>query len=174
VAFQIYYYGARKPFYLIGIQRLDTNGQGLWNKGKTATTIDVPNRVVESPQLYSDPTGGVFLLFESKDPVASNRDVHVQKFDQTGARMWGHQDQGIALFNTSDVERDAAALPDGKGGIVVVGVREKLGADGSRVNEIVADRVAADGTQPWKELAPPIVLAISPTRGERPAILKSP
>ena len=174
VAFQIYYYGVRKPFYLIGIQRLDTSGHGLWNKGKTAETIDVPGRVVEAPQVIADPTGGVFLLFETKDTVASNRDVYVQKLDFGGVKMWGHQDWGIPIFNSSDVERDPAALPDGKGGIVVVGVREKLGADGSRTNEIIADRVAPDGNQPWKDLAPPIVLSISNNRGDRPLVVKSP
>lgn len=173
IAFQIYYYGVKRPFYLIGMQRIDSTGKLLWQKGKKAETIDLPGFVVESPQLISDPTGGVFLLFEGKDTVTSNRNVYAQKIDMGGVKIWGEHDWGIPVFGTTEIERDPNGIADGTGGLVVVGIRERAAMDGMSSSEIIADRISPDGALPWKDLMAPIVVLVSSNRDERPAIIRS-
>ncbi len=90
-----------------------------------------------------------------------------------GVKMWGDRDWGIAVFGTTEIERDPDGLADGVGGLVVVGVRERIAPEGMRSSEIVAERIAPDGTLPWAPLQSPIVLTVSSNRDDRPLVVKS-
>ena len=167
--------GGKTTAHVIGMQRLDTTAKPLWNLGKQSKLIGLRRDMPQHPKLFVDPVGGVYILFEGVDTVSGNRDVYAQRVDRDGDQIWGDGELPQAIFDTPDVEEDPAAMVESDGSLMVVAVRSLPGDQGLQgYRQIVAQRVAMDGTLPWTtQLSAPIVLSTGIFRNSPPVLLRA-
>jgi hypothetical protein len=167
--------GGKTTAHVIGMQRLDTNARPLWNLGKKSKLMGLRHDIPEHPRLIVDPVGGVYVLFEGVDTVSGNRDIYAQRVDRDGDQIWGDGEIPQPIFNTPDVERDPVAMIESDGSLIVAAVRSMPGDQGMQgYRQIVAQRVAMDGTLPWTaQLTAPIVLTTGTFNNSAPLLLRA-
>ncbi len=168
--------------YVIGMQRLDSTGHPVWNGGKKSKLIGLRDEMAIRPQLLPDITGGAYLIFEAVDTISGNHDIYVQRVDANGDQIWGDGERPLAVFNSPDVETDASATLDESGGLVIVASRHLPLADlfstntptttRPGTNAIVAQRIAVDGTLPWKDYQSPLVIVNEAYNNGRPVVIR--
>ncbi len=163
----------KQPLALIGVQRMDHLGKATWNLGRKATLVGAPGMLASHPRTLPLPGGGAYLLFEGRDSVTGNKDIFAQRLSPDGDLVWGSGDAGIPVFNSIDAERDAAAAVDGVGGLMVVAAKDHPTPDGLTASDIVAQRVAADGTLLWKDIPGPLMLTNTSMLNLAPVLVRS-
>src|SRR5690606_4743443 len=109
--------------HVIGMQRLDTAGNPVWNEGKKSKLIGLRREMAEHPQMLPDATGGAYLIFEGFDSTSGDRNIYAQRVGSQGEQIWGDGELPLAVFNGPDAENMPAAVLDETGGMVVVAAR---------------------------------------------------
>lgn len=174
VAFEVSFQPAKLKtlVHVIGMQRMDSAGQPVWNGGKKSKLIGLRDDIAERPQLVSDPMGGCYLIFEGRDTATGNRDIYVQRISIEGDQIWGDGERPVAVFNSPDSESHATAASDGIGGLVLVAKKEMLSDSLAGYDALVAQRVAIDGSLPWADMSAPITVVASAFKAGAPVLLK--
>jgi hypothetical protein len=173
VTFQVALLGEKHPLYPIGVQRMSSQGKLLWYEGEKPKLMGVSKRVSEKPQAITDTAGNVFVIFEAHDTVTNDRDIYVQKLGDQGDLLWGGGEDPIPLFNTSDIEHDAMAVPDGDGGLYVAAVREFTSGENAGASNIVVQHIDTAGKLPWEDYRSPLALTNWKMRDGKPLIVRS-
>ncbi|HXV14776.1 MAG TPA: T9SS type A sorting domain-containing protein [Candidatus Krumholzibacteria bacterium] len=118
-------------------QRVDATGTPLW-----AGDVNVSNVATThaEPCVLETLDGGVIVAWSSG--TSSNRDVHAQRLDATGARVWN---SGVATVVCGAVasQQSTQMVSDGSGGAVLTWVDRRFG------DNIYAQRINASGAPQW-------------------------
>lgn len=167
-----------RPLKVIGAQRLDKNGKAQWNNGERAQVMLAKNRVVNTPQVFSDKSDGVYVLMEGLDTLTGDRDVFIQKLDEKGERLWGDKGYAIPVFNGPMPEQQAAAFPDNYGGLVVIAVqppkyRVATSATTSADSTIVAQRLNDLGKTVWGDSESNLIVTRCELGDHLPTVVQS-
>ena len=70
----------------IALQRIDANGNLLWNPQGINVTNVVSNKL--NPKIQKDKSGGLFVVWQDMRN-GLDYDVYAQRFDSQGQRLWG-------------------------------------------------------------------------------------
>lgn len=172
IAFEMDFHSEKRPVRLIGVQRMDVNGQLTWNRGKKPEVVMIPGRVVENGQLVTDGAGGIYLIAEARDSVSGDIDLYAQKFTSGGEQVWANGELPVAVLKSDTRERVASIAPDPTGGLVVAAVKDFVNGEGQTSRKIVAQRVGPDGRIAWSALPGPLLLSNTTTQDDNPTIIR--
>ncbi|MBU0607792.1 MAG: hypothetical protein KKI08_07875 [Armatimonadetes bacterium] len=125
-------------------QRMDADGNLLWNGGAKPVPIAGSGHAETHPVVLSDGHGGAFVVYESQGE-AGDTDLLAQRVDATGNVLWNGGAKPVAVAASPGRERGAVIVPDGQGGIIVV--FEWEGENGN--TDIMAQRLSATGQALW-------------------------
>lgn len=119
-------------------QHLDATGAPLWTPDGVGLCTLPEGQFVK--QLMPDGTGGVFMVWMDKRSGVYH--VYAQRFDGAGAAQW--TTNGTLLSDVDHVQAGAYMASDGAGGAFVLWIDYGSGAP-----QVHAQRVSANGSQPW-------------------------
>ena len=126
------------------VQRLDSQGQRRWHEGRGPQPLAVSKYQESHPVVVSDGSGGAIVIYQWTDDRGDS-DILAQRIGGDGERVWHAGEIPSVLFASDWVERAPVAVPDGRGGAIVV--CEWEGPDGD--TDVMAQRVSADGEVLW-------------------------
>ena len=141
--------GAPHP---VGAQRIDADGNTLW--GECGVEVGEGQSSNSLPQLISDGAGGAIITWIKY--VMGGLDIHSQRIDADGQRLWGQD--GVVICDTTGNQGEPQIISDGAGGAIIVW------ADARGGNwDIYAQRIDADCNTLWT----PCGVAICDTVGDQ-------
>jgi hypothetical protein len=131
----------------IFVQRLDKDGNSLWNDGDPLTLIgtDFPEK---RPIVVTDGDGGAIVVSEFE--FTSDVDVVAQRVDSNGNLLWNDGDL-VGVATTEQNERNPSVVPDGSGGIKVVVELEFISGEAAGHIDIFGQWVDGQGDLQWNE-----------------------
>jgi hypothetical protein len=95
------------------VQRLDPNGNTLWQRNGIRITPDAAWE--QSPQIISDGVGGAIIVWE--DTRAGLIDIYAQRIDANGDKLW--TPSGVAICTAGDSQHNPNLTTDGAGGAII-------------------------------------------------------
>ena len=99
----------------IVLQRLDPNGNPLWGAGIVLSEAGANYSVAD---LLAADNGSVILSWVRDTGFTSNHQLRANKFDPTGAKLWGSQNLSIFDVGSLQFGNFPYFTPDGSGGAV--------------------------------------------------------
>ena len=96
----------------IYVQKIDSNGNYLWDDGGTVV-VDFDGRQ-EDPLLVRDGNGGAYIIWRDYRDENYYGDIYAQHIDSNGNRLWAPD--GVALSNQSGEQSSHNLCVDGNGG----------------------------------------------------------
>ncbi len=136
----------------ISAQRVDADGNLLWNNGQSSVSVAASVWGEANPVLVPDGQGGAIVIFEQHGRTGEHGgDINIgaQRISATGEVLWGQGPADVA--STTRLERNPRAIPDGQGGAIVVFDVEPRTGEYAGDSEIAAQRIDADGRMMWDE-----------------------
>jgi hypothetical protein len=140
-------------------QRIDADGQRIWNEGEFPSVIAMTDWAEKEPIAISDGEGGAFVVFERhglKGEHKGDIDVAAQRVGPTGELLWTTQ-HGLALGDSTHLEHKIQAVSDGQGGFVVVFEVEAQDGENAGNPDLYGQRVSADGSLLWNDGQPALL-----------------
>jgi hypothetical protein len=135
----------------IALQRIDANGNLLWNPQGINVTNVVSNKL--NPKIQKDKSGGLFVVWQDMRN-GLDYDVYAQRFDSQGQRLWGGS--GRPVVEMLDSQINPKIDPDTlSGGIYVAWADKRNGWD----YDIYAQRLDSNGVVLWNNNGNPISIA---------------
>ena len=144
-------HGSSHPVSAIGVQRMDSAGQGVWNGGTRSTVVQAKHRIGVAPRLLSDDQDGTYVIFDGIDSITGDRDVYAQHVTRDGRISW-NRENAIPVFYGPMPEVLIGALPDTRGGVVVFAAEVPVyRTEGSapRDTAVIAHRLDRMGEHTW-------------------------
>lgn len=124
-------------------QRIDQNGNLLWNSDGTPVCVD--EYFQSNVQMISDAGGGAIVVW--KNPT-NNGDIYAQKIDQYGSRKWGIS--GTAICTSECYSSYPCVASDGNGGAIIAWQNEDLFSyPYVKHPDIYAQRIDQSGSIQW-------------------------
>jgi len=140
-------------------QRVDANGEKLWNSGAPVLVTGGSTAHRRTPTAVSDGAGGAFVLFDlefTSGQFEGHVDVFGQRISADGLPLSASP---FIIFGTDFQERNPAAIEDGTGGAIVI-CELLFDVDGVPPNpDIVGQRFDAGGNRLWSDGAPMAIIA---------------
>ena len=99
----------------IVLQRLDPNGNPLWGAGIVLSESGANYTVAD---LHAAENGSVILSWVRDTGFTSNHQLRANKFDNTGAALWGSSNLSIFDVGSLQFGNFPYFIPDGSGGAV--------------------------------------------------------
>ena len=168
---------SKEPLKVVGAQRLDYNGYPIWNGGDRAQVILAKDRIVDSPSVIPDGSGGTYIVMEGIDTATGDRDVFAQLLDQHGKRLWGKKGYGIPVFTGPMPEQKASAISDSYGGLIVIAVEKTTyrieSTQPSKDSTIIAQRMDVSGKPSWGGGESNLVLARCQIGEHEPTVVQT-
>ncbi|MEW6325304.1 MAG: S8 family serine peptidase [Nitrospirota bacterium] len=152
----------RSAFFTIYAQRLDGNGQALWEAdGVRVGTQDAS----DFANLVPDGSGGAIILWKDFQAVTGffldHFDLYGARVDAAGQPLWG---AGVPIvtgltvaggkFEPNFLPGQATMIPDGAGGAIVTWMDDREGDW-----DVFAQRVDGNGAPVWAANGVPVVTA---------------
>jgi len=133
-------------------QRLNGDGQMMWNKGEVSTVVSSAKGLERLPRAVPSGNGGAVIVFESAYRGGDNAgdvDVLAQRVSAAGELLWDKGERSSVVAASKWRERAPVALPDGRGGVIVV--YPGSGPPGEFENDldVMAMRLDGDGKMLW-------------------------
>jgi hypothetical protein len=154
----ILWYDLRGPQSELYAQRVDPNGNTLWNRNGIAITREPDYEQIHA--MISDGAGGAFIAWEdSRDYL----DIYAQRIDADGDALWSAG--GIPICRAADQQRNVEITKDGAGGAIFVWEDSRIPTQ----RRIYAQRVNADGDTLWP--ADGKLICDAPLSHSQPAIV---
>jgi hypothetical protein len=122
------------------VQRLDPNGNTLWQRNGIRITPDAAWE--QSPQIISDGVGGAIIVWE--DTRAGLIDIYAQRIDANGDKLW--TPSGVAICTAGDSQHNPNLTTDGAGGAIIAWYDPRTQVD----QYIYAQRIDDDGNVLWQ------------------------
>ena len=136
------------------VASLDGEGRTRWSAGVVEVAAPIGYEIHTNPQLASDGAGGVMVFWRNQgeeDRPGEPMLMEGQHFTRDGARLWG---EGLVIRRTNLPPFEGGhgftfydVVSDGRGGAVMS--LDDLGAAGATDTDVVAQRVAFDGSLQW-------------------------
>ena len=126
------------PSYDIYAQRVDANGNVLWDTNGVAICNAFGNQY--SPQITSDGSGGAIIVWQ--DYLSGNADIYAQRVDANGNVLWATN--GVTICNVTYLKFSPQITSDGSGGAIITWYDSRNGSF-----DIYAQRVDANGNVLW-------------------------
>ena len=133
-------------------QRISADGKLLWNDGEKALPIASSPSPEHDAVILSDGQGGMYVVFEWTDDKGDT-DVMAQRVSADGQLLWNKGEKATDIAATDDIERHPSVVPDARGGIFVVFELEFVAGEHKGDIDVVAQRMAPDGTLRWDKPA---------------------
>lgn len=134
-------------------QHIGPDGALLWADGaQEGVPLAVGPGLVSEPVAVADGTGGIIVVFELEPTTGTSAGSHelwAQRIAPTGAPQWGSDGRPVAVAVARGSVSDAALLPDGAGGALVVFREEVVEGELAGDFDLMVQRIAADGSLPW-------------------------
>jgi len=147
--FTLVWEDSRSGFYDIYAQRIDENGNLLWNNEGVIVCNFLGNQ--NFPQAISDGSGGTIVVWQ--DYRSGNSDIYAQKINQSGQMVW--PPEGIPICVAAAGQFSPQLVSDGAGGAIIVWHDYRRGGG----EDIFSQRVNAQGKVIWKEDGIPVSIA---------------
>ncbi len=136
--------------YDIFIQHISSAGVPLWFTNGTLVCNASGHQY--NPQLVSDGTGGVIVVWQDKR--GGNFDIYAQRYSLAGAALWPGNGQLICSAAADQVE--PKLVSDTQGGAIIAWTDYRAGTG---FTDIYAQRILANGARAWKTDGVPVCLA---------------
>ena len=134
---------------MIGAQRVDGNGNVLWDSTGIKLTTPINDPYEPKTCKVSD-SAFMTCWVETKDSPIFDSDIYIQSFDLNGNVLWNPE--GIPAvqypYGQGNLEDGHYIVPDGNNGAVVVWVDFRHLANGNRI--LYADRFSSTGQSLWQ------------------------
>ncbi|MDI6783160.1 MAG: hypothetical protein QME64_03575 [bacterium] len=140
-------------------QRVNENGQTLWNDNGIAICIDTGD--LSYPKIISDGANGAIITWEDYRNGTAYSDIYVQRVNREGSTMWVVN--GIAICTGDNHQYDPEIASDGSGGAIIIWTNRS----GSYNDDIYAQRVNSDGQTLWATNGIPICAAEQSQRNQQ-------
>lgn len=136
-------------------QRLDSQGKMMWNGGERSTPVAYSDWGEKHPVAVSDGQGGAIVIFEQYargGEYAGDIDLGAQRVSREGKLLWGKGgESSMTVSSGKYLERNAAAIPDGAGGAIVVFESEARSGENAGDVQIFAQRLNSEGKMMWND-----------------------
>lgn len=155
-------------------QRVDANGNMMWNNGESSIVVASSTWSEKNPVAVPDGRGGAIVIFEQHAKTgeyAGDVDIGAQRISATGELMWNDGDRSVTVASGERIERAPAAIPDGAGGAIVVFEAEARTGEYAGDTEIYAQRIDANGNMVWEDGESSTMVASSKWREKNPIIV---
>ena len=140
--------------YDIYAQRIDSNGNRLWENGAgsddyTGIPVSINSYHQLAPEIESDGFGGAIITWE--DYRTGSPDIYAQRIDSVGNRLWekgpGSGDyNGIPISMSTGNQLDPMIVSDDSGGAIITWWDER-----SNNSDIYAQRINSVGNRLWEK-----------------------
>jgi hypothetical protein len=126
--------GATQDIYA---QRVDANGNGLWDSGGQPVCTATDAQMI--PRLASDGDRGAYVAWTDGRTGGDELDIYIQLVDEFGASRWASD--GIPVTSASRDQSNPRIVPQDDGGVIVAWTDARLA-----IEDIYAQRINADGS----------------------------
>ncbi|MFC1643480.1 hypothetical protein ACFL1F_00155 [Chlamydiota bacterium] len=127
----------------IYIQRIDSNGESVWEYGGILVCDDPFTQILTD--MIPDGSGGAILVWEDKKNLEmSGVDIYAQRIDKDGNLMWTID--GVPVCTAPHLQERPCLVPDNDGGAVITW--QDARSDDYDL-DIYAQRVDKDGDLKW-------------------------
>ena len=155
-------------------QRIDADGNMLWNNGEKSTVVAASKWSEKRPVIVPDGKGGAIIIFEEYAPAgeyAGDIDVGAQRISPDGKLLWNGGEKSATVASSKLLERASAAIPDGLGGVIVAFEVEARTGEEVGDSDIYAQRLDADGKMVWNGGEKSSTVAASKWSEKRPVVI---
>jgi hypothetical protein len=139
----------------IVLQRLDANGNALWGTGIVLSESGANYSVAD---LHAADNGSVILSWVRDTGFTSNHQLRANKFDTTGAPLWGSQNLSIFDVGSLQLGNFPYFTPDGSGGAIFGWYTS------SPALQCFAQHIRADGSEAFPHNGSPASTNVSNVR----------
>ncbi|MFQ5811114.1 MAG: hypothetical protein ACE5JM_15960, partial [Armatimonadota bacterium] len=139
-------------------QRIDGEGTALWNDGDQPSIVAASEAIERSPVAVPDGRGGVIVFFEWAG-AGEDVDITAQRISADGKVLWNDGERAVEVSNTKMIERNIAAVPDGRGGAIAAFEVHFLDGKYKGDVDIMAQRISGDGIALWNDAEDPSVVS---------------
>jgi len=166
----------------VALQRYDTAGAPVWNTG-APVTVGAAIRNGRLPQLALDAAGRCTVVWQEERFL--NADIFVQRFDQTGQRLWGDEQSVLAedayfvqqgMVRSKEVDATATRIDsamltarvEARGGAIQFALSNDNGEQWAAVEPGVLHHFASSGSAlRWQ-----VILTANPDRLDESPVLR--
>lgn len=120
--------------------RLSNDAKPLWDAPLFITPED---GMQGEPRIAADGKGGLIVVWQIYVNFINDQ-LYAQRISPEGKKLW--QDMGIPVCTAEGIQKNAAIVSDGEGGIIAVWRDER-----DIYGDLYAQRIHADGTLAWKK-----------------------
>jgi hypothetical protein len=129
-------WAAQNAGYDIYAQRLDENGNPLWDEN--GVLICTRNSNQQDPMMVSDGSGGAIITWNDQE----NYHIYAQRVDSGGQVKWTAN--GVVICDAAGDKEDPRLVSDGSGGAIITWTDGRTSP-----TEIYAQRVDTNGAVKW-------------------------
>jgi hypothetical protein len=145
-------------------QRMNRDGQPLWEQGQRSVPVSTSTQSEREPALVADGAGGCIAAVEVEfrtGEYQGDQDVYAQRVSAQGTSQWNDGKKSALVGNAKSwQERRPIALADGAGGAVIVYGVLVRGGQYAGDEGIAAARIdGASGRLPWHDGEQSVLLA---------------
>lgn len=156
----------------IAAVKIGADGKPVWGSG--SWVAKTKRRELLSGAV-ADSRGGVIAVYEIatiiKDSVASS-DLLAMRIDGYGKSGWGASANPVNVATSRHLERNAAVVSDGAGGVYVAYEIAYTAGERTSDVDILAQRISPDGSRRWiDESSLPLVSSDSKARETDPVVV---
>ncbi len=127
--------------------RYGIDAKSLWDTPRLITPTD---GMQGNHRVVSDGDGGFIVVWQIYENFI-NDELYAQRISPDGSKMW--QETGIPICTADGIQKNAAVVSDGDGGIIVVWRDER-----DIYSDLYSQRIQADGTFLWDKDGIPICI----------------
>ena len=134
-------------------QRLDAQGNRLWNNGEKPVMVASSTWAEANPVLVSDGQGGAIVIFEQRGRSVERSgdiDIAAQRLSSSGQLMWKDGESSVSIADAEDIEQAPSVIPDGLGGAIVIFEVEPRTGEHAGDTEIAGQRLSGNGELEWE------------------------
>ena len=133
-------------------QRLDSQGNRLWNNGE-AVRVASSTWGETNPVLVSDGQGGAIVIFEQRGRSVERSgdvDIAAQRLSPSGQLLLKDGESSVSIASAGDIEQAPCVISDGLGGAIVVFEVEPRTGEHAGDTEIAGQRLSGNGELEWE------------------------
>ena len=120
--------------------RLSLDAKPLWD---TPLLITPEDGMQGEPRVVADGKGGLIVVWQIYENFINDQ-LYAQRISPDGKTLW--QDIGVPVCTADGIQKNAAIVSDGKGGIIAVWRDER-----DIYSDLYAQRIRANGTLVWQK-----------------------
>ncbi len=144
----------------IMVYRLSLDSTPIWDEPISVTPKE---KMHGEPRVVADGEGGIIIVWQIYDNFINDQ-LYTQRISSDGKKLWGESE--ISICTEEGIQKNAAIVSDGKGGIIAVWRDER-----DIYSDLYMQHIQADGMIAWEKDGIP--LCIVGGHQDQPFIVKS-